>query len=1155
MSLENTPSNTYVAPPFESLSFFPSKAPLDSYEVLNISEGTKSFYSRSAFINFKNLNVINVPKSVQSLNLYIFAMRANFHSKLEKIWIDSDNLNYTSNENGLVFTKDMKTLYFVPPNAKNCSIPNLVENINTLAFINCNEDGSLIIPNSVKTIGNGAFQNSKFSKIEFQENSNITSLSVNAFRNCSITTISIPQNIQSIEAYAFYNCTNLSKIVFPENSQLRYIRESAFYSTNISEITLPNLVYISNYTFSYCLSLKSVYIGSRTLISIETFSYAPNIENIVISESNVNYTLQDHILSDKMLTTIYYILPTSSINLKTTIVSFSRTIFQQNSQLENIYVETGNYKFSSYNGMLYSQDFSTAILCPGRKSKILFHQKTNQIGPNCFTGNKNIEYIDFTYISFIGESAFESAVIHQIVNMQNVQIIRICAFKSAIIDAIILNNANLVLMDNAFQGAEIRILYIVQMPNQIYSYQFLNAKITNISIGTQCSMTNIASYMFYSSSLPKIQLNNQIITISSFSFYMCSNLESIKFDQNLEKIADYAFAYCSKLRQIFLPPSLKTIGLNAFYNCSSLEIVYMASCQNLNNLGVAAFGDCEKLTEIYFPSSTKIFLNAQCFLGSRLEKIVTSNVFLFDQSSGILSDSRNSTIYYAGKVNFSSITIPDSFMQIYDYAFYKCTNLVEITFNRFLLRIGSHVFEYCSNLERIIFLSNYNVMTIGDNTFAQCGKLTNISFGTNFNINSIGNNCFYGCQLLENITIPTSLTSIGNGTFSMCYFLKNINFENVTSSVPISLKTIPNNFLTYSIDLEYIFIPKEIISIESYAFTNCINLKNIEFERNSKMKQINENAFLGCQSLVNFTLPDCYSIINASCFGNTSTVKRIIIESNLNMIDFPNKALAGTFVEYIEIGQGISSILIKGNAFSNFATLKEFVCNSSVQIEDGAFEFCTNLIKVIIHEVKTLGTGVFMSCTSIISVDFNFSNEYIPFQCFLHCTSLQYVNTYHPIRRAFPMSFMNCQSLRMDFNDLEYVHSYAFKSASLQNIPQKIISIQDHAFENCNFRQKKLIFPNTLNYLGDTSFNYVVINRIYYCSSKDFSNIKAGFSNNVIAYVTSNYKYQSFCGLQIYRTSQCGVAPKTSMLNPYVDNYRNLINNRIAARSMMRKSR
>lgn len=76
----------------------------------------------------------------------------------------------------------------------------------------------------------------------------------------SITTITLPASITTIEANAFYYCSNLKNIIISADSQLESIGNAAFrYCNSLESITLPEtLKTIGDNAFADCTALKDV---------------------------------------------------------------------------------------------------------------------------------------------------------------------------------------------------------------------------------------------------------------------------------------------------------------------------------------------------------------------------------------------------------------------------------------------------------------------------------------------------------------------------------------------------------------------------------------------------------------------------------------------------------------------------------------------------------------------------------------------------------------------------------------------------------------------------------------------------------------------------------------------------------------------------------
>ena len=96
-----------------------------------------------------------------------------------------------------------------------------------------------------------------------------------------VVSIVIPNTVQTIGEYAFSQARNLSNVVFEEGSQLKTIEGNAFYyvTNGFASIILPQtLESIGARAFEYCMNLKSVVMKSTTppTIQANTFNNVPS---------------------------------------------------------------------------------------------------------------------------------------------------------------------------------------------------------------------------------------------------------------------------------------------------------------------------------------------------------------------------------------------------------------------------------------------------------------------------------------------------------------------------------------------------------------------------------------------------------------------------------------------------------------------------------------------------------------------------------------------------------------------------------------------------------------------------------------------------------------------------------------------------------------
>ena len=530
----------------------------------------------------------------------------------------------------------------------------------------------------------------------------VSEIKSNAFRNCSLESITIPASASNIGVHAFYNCSSLKSIKMTDSNYSQDYNysigdEAFYYCRSLTSINIPSSVTsIGNGAFKDCHSLTSINIPSSvTSIGNEAFSDCRSLASINIPSSVTS-------IGDR---TFDGCRSLTSINIPSSVTSIGGGAFWGCSSLTSITVDESNPIYSSENNVLLSKKDKSLIRAGVGLEKYDIPSWVTSIGNSAFKGCSSLTSINLSSsVTSIGNRAFSDC--------RSLASINIPSSVTSI-------------GENAFSGCSS--LTSINIPSSVTSigwYAFQNcSSLTSINIPS--SVTSIGTAAFegcssltvitvdesnpvYSSEnnvllskkdksliragvgLEKYDIPSWVTSIGKYAFECCRSLTSINIPSSVTSIGKYAFECCRSLTSINIPSSVTSIGTAAFEGCSSLTSINIPS--SVTSIEYRTFNGCSSLTSINIPSSVTS-IGTAAFEGC--SSLTSINIPSSVTSIGIYA--------FSGCSSLTSINIPSSVTSIGEYAFSGCRSLTSINIPSSVAGIGYKAFNGCSNLKTVRF--------------------------------------------------------------------------------------------------------------------------------------------------------------------------------------------------------------------------------------------------------------------------------------------------------------------------------------------------------------------------------------------------------------------------------------------------------------------
>ena len=830
-----------------------------------------------------------------------------------------------------------------------------VVEIHAWAFYNNKTLTSVVLPDSVKTIGEGAFTNcSNLRSVSL--GGGLTSIGVQAFVLTNITSIAIPDSVETIGRIAFTRCDSLVSVSI--GSGIESIGESAFAECGqLSSITLPDkAISYGDYVFQKCQSLKGTaflpsamkeipkgIFNKAGILSITWPSGVTSIGESAFADCKIT---QAHIPSTvKTISRAAFAecAELTEASLPTGLTSVGISLFAGCSKLSALVLPDDMTEIPEF---MFNGTAIRTLALPDHVTKLKDYafkdcaslvsvdlNKVQSLGYGAFYGCSKLQSIDIpaTITALqpytFGECAALSSVTIRAQNLSmmgeflfsgcksltsytlptSVNTVSYGMFTRSGLKSITLHEGVTEIDDCAFQEAAA--LATVDFPDSLQTIgdsAFASTGLTSLHIGS--NVRSIGGYAFLSCPITKLIIDEGVKTIGNSAFMSMKQLKEANLPRSVESIGDGVFSNCAKLKTVRLGSQIREIPSNAFSGCTALTEINL---DKITRIGEWAFR-FSGLEQLTIPANVEViawgaFSDSDQLMDVVIKAAPSIDGMAFSGCENLVSVDLGSMAYvslycFDGCKTLMSVKIPDTCKEIDSYAFRYCDALSTITIPKSVTKIGSDTFESCDNL--IIYCTAnseaHRYAYYNGIPFVLTDSASDFKF------------VVYKKQIIllaytgkaETVNIPSKIgkypvTVIGENAFYGNSRVKQIN-------VPSSVKEIDFAAFMRCTALTGVSLPSGLGKLGALSFALCPKLERITMP--AGLTALEGSTFAGCTGLNSVVLPGKLKKIGAYDFASCLKLKELIIPESVSQIDV--HAFAST---------GVTLVVVEGSATESFA--------------------------------------------------------------------------------------------------------------------------------------------------------------------------------------------------------------------------------------------
>ena len=443
-----------------------------------------------------------------------------------------------------------------------------------------------------------------------------------AFENCqSLKSVTLPDNLEELQAGAFLNCTSLEEIIFPDNCNVRtlaptVVSASANYGADLPGLNpatasfgiLPGCGAIE--TLVLPKSLRKIQLGALAGVQARHIIFPDGLTTVDSRSLFYGCSRLEEVTLPSIITEFgsfmfYGCTSLTKIETSATITRFGERCFAgANPALITLdpSITYGDYVFEGIDSESLTipdsfTEIPTGMFKGWANLKNLNLGKVEKIGVDAFRDCAVLSSVSLPQtLTYIGDYAFwECNSLAELVLPEAVTYVGRCSFVNPSLASVEIQSEK-VSLNNPFcypdapnDGADINVT-IANTVKSVTGSVGPRVKEILFEEGSQCEEFGIAGGTGIKSiSLPSTIKRLTENALSGISF------KNIELPSSLKYIGESAFAGCAELRKISLPASVDTICSSAFSDCKKMYEFEIPATSSLKYIGAGVWAGCKEL--------------------------------------------------------------------------------------------------------------------------------------------------------------------------------------------------------------------------------------------------------------------------------------------------------------------------------------------------------------------------------------------------------------------------------------------------------------------------------------------------------------------------------------------------------------------------------